>query len=731
MHIGKKNISFPFIKQTGMMECGTTSLAMILKHYGLPNIQQYLSDAGNVTTEGTSMYMLSVLAEKFGFKVDCYELDDYKYLQEVKLPLIAHYEGNHFVVIYKVAKESIWIADPAFGKTSMSKTEFLKKWNGVVMIMEPTDELFNDNSLNEEIRQQLNTEKSVFKIFYRPVFKKFRKDLLEIVLGSLILNLLGIVPPFLTLTIVDVVIPNQNKQMLFAILAAFILSYILRIGILYIRNLLMVNFKVKFELEFFSLFFKHFLSLTQKYYDDKKREDFISRFQENLRLREIANPTILQHFYDFIFIIVVLPFLFYIQSSMAWITFFFCILYLLLIVLFTPKILHLAEKITFKNISVLGKFLDALLGIKSVKLMGIEHFMFRKWRNEFQRSLNVVTKNERILALTLSLEGAILFLATLTIYWIGANKVFNHEMTLGEYLAFLSLFAVLLQCIRTLQILWPNYTNLKVSIKRINDILIQDSEIGTHQSNINSTIDKIAIQNLQFKYNTRDSNLVLDNLSLEIKKGEHIGIVGRNGTGKSTLAKLIVNLYPNFRGSISVNNQEIRTINPRDLRRKIYLFPQDIYIFDGTIAENLRYANPEASLENLIDACKNADLFDYIQSTYLGFNQIVGNYGSNLSGGQILKLGFARLFLSTPDVIILDEASSQLDLETERKIMANLYRIFNDKIILSIAHRIHTLKNADRIIVIDDAIISEQGTHDELLQKNGIYYKLVSNYLNY
>ena len=440
-----KNQFISFYQTNRNDECGTTSLAMISKYYGYPNIQQYLSEAGNVTTDGTSMYMLSVLAETLGFKVDCYELDDYKYLQEVKLPLIAHYEGNHFVVIYKVKKENVWIADPAFGKSNMSKTEFLKKWNGVIMVMEPTDHLFKDDALNETIKQQLNTEKSIFKIFYWPVFKKLKKDLLEIISGSFFLNFLAIVPSFLILTIVDVVIPNQNKQMLFAILAVFILSFVLRIGILYVRNLLMVNFKVKFELEFFSLFFKHFLSLSQKYYDGKKREDFISRFQENLRLREIVNPTILQHFYDFIFIIIVLPLLFYIQSGMAWFTFFFCILYILLIIFFTPKILHLAEKITYKNITVLGKFLDTLLGIKSVKLMGIEHFMFRKWRNDYQRSLNAVTQNEKIQALILSLEEAILFLAVLTIYWIGAIKVFDHEMSLGQYLAFLTLFSVLLQ----------------------------------------------------------------------------------------------------------------------------------------------------------------------------------------------------------------------------------------------------------------------------------------------
>ena len=723
--------SFPFIKQTGMMECGTTSLAMILRHYGYPNIQQYLSEFGNVTREGTSMLMLTEAAEKFGFKVDCYELDDYKYLQEVKLPLIAHYEGNHFIVIYKVKKERVWVADPAYGKAILSKADLLKKWNGVIMVMEPTDKLFKDASLNEEVKLHLNKEKSVFRTFYYPVFSKFRLDISEIILGSILLNLLGIIPAFLTQSIVDVVIPDQNRQLLLAILAAFILSFVLRIGILYIRNLLMVNFKVKFELEFFSNFFRHFLSLSQKYYDGKKREDFISRFQENLRLREISNPTILQHLFDFIFIVVVLPFLFYIQSSMAWIALIFCFLYLLLIIYFTPKILNLSEKITLKNITVLGKFLDALLGIRSVKLLGIENFMFKKWRNEFQRNLNTVTQNERIQALILSIEEAILFFSILTIYWVGAIKVFDHQMTLGQYLAFLSLFMVLLQCIRTLQILWYNYTNLKVSLKRINDILIQDVEIVSSQNNISSEIDRISIRDLQFKYNRKDSDFVLDNFNMEISKGEHIGIVGRNGTGKSTLVKLLVNLYPDYSGSIFVNNQEIRSVNPMELRKRIFLFPQEVYIFDGSIADNLRYANPEATIDELIDACKKADLFDFIQTTYLGFNHIVGNYGSSLSGGQTLKMGFARLFLSNPDVIILDEASSQLDLESEKNIMSNVYADFNSKIIISIAHRIHTLRNADRIIVLENAKIAEQGSHDELMKSNGIYCKLLSNYLSY
>jgi ATP-binding cassette subfamily B protein len=265
---------------------------------------------------------------------------------------------------------------------------------------------------------------------------------------------------------------------------------------------------------------------------------------------------------------------------MAWIAFFFCLLYLLLIVLFTPKILHLAEKITVKNMVVLGKFLDALLGIKTVKLMGIEYFMFRKWRNEFQRNLNIVTKIERTQALILSIEQSILFLGTLSMYWLGAVKVFNHEMSLGQYLAFISLFTMLQAGLGNLQLLWHNYTNLNVSIKRINDIFMQDAEVNIDQNTVISTIEKITIQNLQFKYNEKDNNLVLDNLNFAINKSEHIGIVGRNGTGKSTLVKLLVNLYPNFKGSIFLNNQEIRTINPSELRKKICLFPQDIYIYD-------------------------------------------------------------------------------------------------------------------------------------------------------
>ena len=713
------------------MECGTTCLAMIFKYYGYYNIQPVLAELGEISTEGIDLYTISEIAEDFGFKTDAYRLG-VDSLGDISLPCIAHYQGNHFIVIYKVDKKQVWVADPAFGKDKIDKASFRKKWNGIVLSVEPTEEIFSNKDLMEMVEESRQRHKSIFQRFYWSSIRPYKGVLIEIMLATFVLQLLGLAIPFFTQTIVDNVLVNQNKKLLFGILLGMLVVFAGQILLFYARNMLLVQFKVRFEYTFFSKFFSHFISLPQKYYDNHHREELVARFRENLKIRELTNPSILQNVIDLFFIIGYLPLLMLYNLQLGLISIGFSFVYMLVTVLYTPKIRNLLNKIFHKDASVLGKFMDTLLGINSVKLLGIEKLKFWKWQGDYKRNLNTVLTSTQTQIHLMSFQRSLHYISQMIVYWLGAFMTFQGQLTLGQYLAFITIFTIILNALNNVSHLWLNLTQLSVTVARLNDVLVQKKEEAPLQNQFNlDRITQIRLENIRFKYNRQQEKNILDGMNLTIHKGERIGIVGRNGAGKTTLVKLLVNLYPHYEGNIWLNQTEVRQIHPRILRKKVFLFPQDIYVFNGTIRENIAYANPTAKMKDIIAAAQLAELHDYVKSLYLGYNHKIGEGGSNLSGGQKLKIGFARLFLSNPDIIILDEASSMLDLETEQRILQNVHNYFGGLTIISIAHRLNTLRNSDRILVLDSGKVVEQGSHEQLMQEKGLYYDFLKAYVDY
>ena len=375
----KLNKSFPFIQQNGMMECGTTCLAMIFKHYGYYNIQTLLTKLGEVTTEGTSLYNMAQLAEQFGFKADGYELHAYEHLAEVQLPCIAHYNGVHFIIVYKFSRTHVWIADPAYGKDKLTKKEFLNRWNGVILVVEPTEEIFKNKDLTESVEEFMKEKKSLWKKFYAPVITSLKKVIIEVLLATFFLQFLGLAIPFFTQLIVDDVLVNQNKQLLVAILVGMAGIFLTQILLIYVRNVLLIQLQINFELDFFSRFFRHFISLKQKYYDNNKREDFMARFQENITIRQLVNPAVIESIVDILFILLYLPVLIIYNLKLGLLALLFVVIFFIFTLYYAPVMRLLVYKVFYKNLETLGEFLDSLLGVKTVKLLSLENFKFWQW----------------------------------------------------------------------------------------------------------------------------------------------------------------------------------------------------------------------------------------------------------------------------------------------------------------------------------------------------------------
>jgi ABC-type bacteriocin/lantibiotic exporter with double-glycine peptidase domain len=714
-----------------MMECGTTCLAIIFKYYGYYDIRAFLTEKAGVNTEGIDLYTISELAEGFGFETEGYKLE-FNQLSEIQFPCIAHYEGNHFVVIYKVKNNKVWIADPAIGKYTLEKKEFCEKWNGVVLNLIPTKEIFKHNELTDLVEERRKKEKSVISRFYLSAYNSTKKYVGQIVLATIFLQLLGLALPFFTQTIIDQVLVNENLKLLYAILIGMIAIFTSQIVLTYGRNILLTQFKVSFERNFFSRFFDHFIRLKQSFFDNHKREDFINRFQENLRIRAALNPSILQGIIDFAFIALYVVVLFIYNALMGFLTLAFIAMYVAFTVYFSPRLKNLENRIFAEDLKTMGQFLDTLLGMQTVRLLGIEKLKFWKWKNQYTKALNKVLETEKTYIGLSTLLSGVFFASQAVIYWMGAYLTFKDQLTIGQYIAFITIFTIIINALSRITQLWFMLTELSVSFDRLNDVLMQEKADFDLDNKLplNSPV-KITYKNVSFKYREQEEKYALKDLSFEIEHGNFIGIVGRNGSGKTTLVKLLSKLYENYKGEITLNDGELRNILPSQIREKISVVPQEVFLFNGTIKENIQYGNPKASTEEIIEAAKAADLHAFVESLYLGYNTMVGDSGSNMSGGQRLKIALARLLVSNPEIIILDEASSSLDVETEKKVMESIKSKFRGKTIISIAHRINTLQTADKILVLDDGKLIEQGNHKELMDLNGLYKKFIDTYITY
>lgn len=722
--------SFPHIPQIGM-ECGTTSLAIIFRYYGLRNIQNLLAHLASVDQAGTSINSLIEIARKFGFEADGYKIE-YEDLQHVTMPCIVHTSGVHFMVLYKFSEKYVWLSDPSHGLRKLNRAEFEKIWSGATLNMEPTDLVFKNREITELLQAVEDNQNNVNQKYYKTPLRTYSKIVLEILGATFLVQLLALSLPIFTQSIIDNVFSTLNKNLLYSILLAMIFIFLLHLAITYARNMLVVQFKTKFELVFFGNFFRHFMYLKQSYFDNHSAEDLIFRFSDNQRVRQFLAPNTIRTFIDVLFIFAYLLLCFFYHIALASLALFLIIVYISIMAWISPRLKNAEDKAAEASMKSLGGFVDTLLGILNVKMLGIEENRFLDWRNTQIHSLNVSMDSEKLFVGLDTLLTTIHFFSQICIYWVGAYLVLQQELSVGEYVAFITIFMTILNQLHLATDLWTSLTELYVSLTRLNDILIQPIEQNENKEvRIISKNPDLSIDNLSFTYNSSEGEYVLKNINLKIKYGEKIGIVGRNGSGKTTLVKLIAKLYDEYEGNILLSNINIRSIQPKVLRKRVFIFPQDIFMFKTTIKENISFGNPDASIEEIIEAAKKANIHDFVKSLYFGYNHKIGRSGTRLSGGQKLKVAFARLFLSNPDIIIIDEASSALDVESEAIILKNLYEKFADKTIITIAHRLNTLKTCDKLIVLDKGEVIEIGSHTELLQQDGIYSQFVKTYMSY
>lgn len=712
---------FAWVQQAEEMDCGAASLAMICKHFDIPMTLGKLRELANVTTQGATLDSLARAGEVLGFTtrgVQC----TFESLRGFEVPFIVHWEGYHYVVVYGTSADQVWVADPATGFRKMGVEEFERGWSGTCLLFTaPSD-------LGETATGQSPWVR--FVGYLRP----YRKILAHLFLATFVIQVLGVIPPVIIQNILDGVIVHQNVSLLHLLIGGLIISNVFSQLMSTIRAYL-ANFMVRnMDFAMMSQFFRHTLSLPFSFFAKRKSGDIFARFQENHTIRAFLTESTVTTALNLLMIFIYFTIMFLYNVKMTLLLIGFVIPIMAVTALATPRLKNYARESFAASTEAKSFLMEALGGVETIKGMGIERTVRLKWEKKYAKSLEVQYRAQSF-SIAVSLASQVLNTATtIAILWVGANMVLAHEMTIGQLIAFNAFMGSVLTPLMGLIGMWSLLNDAGVAMERLGDVL--DMEPEQKAADLASRImlpdlqGEISLKDVYFRYDGADTAYVLENISFDIRPGEMIAIVGQSGSGKTTLAKLLVGFYEPTEGKMTVDGYDLSNIDKSVYRSQIGYVMQSNLLFSGTIAENVASGDETPDRRRIEEAAKMADAHGFISKMPLGYEQIVGERGVGLSGGQIQRLCIARALYHDPRLLVFDEATSALDTQSESNILGNMQDILKGRTAVVIAHRLSTIMRADKILVLYEGAIVEQGRHDELVARRGMYYQLVQKQLS-
>lgn len=723
-------MSFPFYKQPDEMDCGPTCLRMISRYYGRSITLQEIRELAGTNREGSSMLGLSDAAEKLGFRTLCVKVSFEKMLEDAPLPCIAHWNQDHFVVVHKIRKNTVFIADPAHGLLSYSKNDFLRSWQsdareGVLLLFEP------GNEFNEE-PADTGTKKSApksFSFLFRYLLR-YKKLLVQLIISLIAGSLLQLIFPFLTQSIVDIGVQNNDVKFIYLVLFAQLMLFIGRTTIEIARSWILMHISSRINISLVSDFFVKLMKLPIAFFDTKMTGDIMQRINDHQRIENFLTSTSLNVLFSFVNLAVFGFVLAWYNLGIFTVFIVGSLLYLAWILFFLKRRADLDYKRFAQNSKNQSKIMELITGMQEIKLHNAERQKRWQWENIQVRLFRISIK-------ALSLEqtqdaGSNLIneLKNIFITFLAAKLVIDGQITLGMMLSISYIIGQLNSPIMQLVSFTQSLQDARLSLERLSEIHNRSNEespgAGVTEIDPGSSI---SLSNVSFGYTGTQNDSVLKNLDVNFPANKVTAIVGSSGSGKTTLLKLLLKFYEPSTGSIKVGSKELRTISPRSWREKCGVVMQEGYIFSDTIANNIAIGAEHIDKARLRHAVTVANIKEHIESLPLGYNTKIGMEGTGMSTGQKQRILIARAVYKDPDYLFFDEATSALDANNEKVIMNNLDEFFKGKTVLVIAHRLSTVKNAGQIIVLEKGKIVEQGDHAELTALKGSYYKLVKNQL--
>ena len=711
---GQMTKSYPFLAQQSGSDCGVACLVMIGRHWGKLFSVNRLREMSNVNRSGASLRALATAAESLGFATRPVKATFDK-LAEQNLPAIAHWEGNHFIVVYEISKKRVIVCDPAIGQRSLTKAEFQAGWTGYALLLQPT-----------ALLKDAKAESAGIGKFFELV-KPHYWVLLEVLLASVLMQLFGLVTPIFTQLLLDRVLVQRSIPTLNAIGFGMIVFGLFSIAMNGVRQYLLAHTANRVSVSLLVGFIKHTFRLPLSYFESRYVGDIVSRIQENQKIQRFLTGQTLSIILDLLTLVIYLGMMFWYSWRMALFVLFTVPPFFILALASTNILRRISREIFNAGAKENSYLIESLTGIRTVRSLAIEQTVRWHWEELLN---NLVRKgfNAQIIGIRLQiLSGVIQTFVNTALMWFGAWQVIQGDLTVGQLIAFNMLVGNVLSPFQRLSLLWNDLQEIVISTERINDVLEAEPEEDLHnkpRKSLGRLDSHIRFDNVTFRYHPESETNVLENLSFEIQPEQMVAIVGRSGSGKTTLSKLILGLYPATEGKVLIDGHDVTNISLRSLRSQIGVVDQDTFLFGGTIRENISIAHPKASLEEIIQAAKSAGADEFIQQLPMGYESQIGEGGGMLSGGQRQRLAIARAMLGDPRLLLFDEATSNLDSESERIIQNNLKTILKGRTSVIIAHRLSTVRNADLILVLDRGVLVESGTHDDLIAKRSHYYYL-------
>ena len=705
---------YPFFAQQSGSDCGAACLVMVARYWGKNFSVNRVRDIANVDRNGASLRGLSAAAESIGYSTRPVKasLDQ---LAKQKLPAIAHWEGKHYVVVYEVTPKQVIIADPAIGQRHLTYPEFKAGWTGYTLLLQPT-----------ALIKKLKDTTTPFWQFFELV-TPHGQVLLEVFITSLLIQIFGLITPLFTQLLLDRVVVQGSTLTLTAVGLGLVIFGLFRVAMTGLRQYLLDHTANRVHIAMIVGFIRHTFRLPMSFFESRYVGDIIARVQENRKIENFLTGEALSIVLDLLTVFVYVGLMFWYSWKMALLALVIVPPFFLLALIATPFLQKISREIFAALAEESSYLIQSLTGVSTVKSLAVEQTVRWRWEEFLNKSIRKNFSGQvmgnRLQMFSLTIES----LVTTGLLWFGAWLVIHGELTIGQLVAFNMLIGNVISPFQRLTVLWNQLQEVVIAMERINDVIDTEPEEDLQsqaRQYLTELRGNIIFDNVTFRYHPESDINVLENLSFEVKAGQTVALVGRSGSGKTTISKLVLGLYPPTDGKILIDGYDITAISLPSLRNKVGVVDQDTFLFGGTIRENLTIAYPSATLEDIVDAGRLAGADEFIQRLPMGYETQIGEGGGLLSGGQRQRLAIARALLGNPCLLVFDEATSHLDVESERIIQRNLNTILHGRTSLIIAHRLSTVRNADIILVLDRGVLIEQGNHEELMAKRGHYYYL-------
>ncbi len=708
------NEKFCFVKQLDESDCGAACIAIIAKYYGKSISIAKIRNLAGTDSKGTSAKGIEKAASLLAMTCKTMYSKEKVLDGDYSYPLICQLNKDgleHYVVVLQAKGNRILVADPADRISWMQKARFNQWWSGFFFVLAPIRG-FEDNK----------EDKSFLSRFFYLVTEN-KSIVAQSIVASFLLTLLGILGAFYFRFLIDNVIYSFLKTALVALSLGYLLAIIFQNILSYARNHLLMYLGNKLEASLLLSYFRHILRLPLDFFMKRKNGEILSRLSDIGSIKNALSGMTVGVILDCVMLLFGGTVLFLFSSSLVFIAMLPVVISGIMVVMFSRKFKSLIYSRAQVEAEKYSHFVESINGISTIKALSTEEDSYDKAELKIIDAVQKGFELANFSNIQSTIQTFLSQVGSLAVYWYGSVLIMNGNMSLGELISFVTLLGYFLGPLSRLITLQPQLQELSVSAKRLGEILDLKEENEDHKGNFplsgNEKFKKISVNDLCFSYGTRGNTL--ENINLEINMGQKVAFVGSSGSGKTTLMKLLLKFYVPDRGEILLDSKNIIDYDTKDYRGVFGYVPQEILLFSGTVYENISWGNYDALPEDVFEAARKADALGFIEKLEDRFSTKVGEKGASLSGGERQRIALARVLLRKPKILILDEATSNLDSLSEDSIMKTIDNLPEGTTTIIVAHRLSTIKNCDRIFVLNQGKLVESGNHQELLDKNGFY----------